>query len=180
MRSPDGSQEWGDLLARQMCAHSRLFFKIAHSIVRNAAEAEDACQAALAKAWECRDSIRDAASLKGWLVRAITNEALQVVRHQQTAQRLLQRKAWKAEPAPPVHEMLESREIVGKALDRLPEQTREIVVLRAMQGLSGNEVAVLLGCSASEVSRRFHEGMERLREMLTEQPVSKEGTGYGV
>jgi DNA-directed RNA polymerase specialized sigma24 family protein len=34
--------------------------------------------------------------------------------------------------------------------------------------MSGNEVKVILGCSASEVSRQLYLGMEMLRELLAE------------
>jgi len=54
------------------------------------------------------------------------------------------------------------------ALATLPEALREVLVLRMMQGISGNEVAELLGISAAEVSRRLHAGMQRLREFLGE------------
>ena len=64
------------------------------------------------------------------------------------------------------------------AMDRLPETARMVVALRVMHGLSGNEVKDLLGCSAGEVSRQLHRGMEQLRGLLAEfqtGPASQAG-----
>ena len=60
------------------------------------------------------------------------------------------------------------RSTLEEALLTLPEPTRLVVVLRTMDGLSGNEVSELLDYSPSEVSRRFHEGLERLRGLLVD------------
>jgi RNA polymerase sigma factor (sigma-70 family) len=73
-------------------------------------------------------------------------------------------------------EELENREMVIGALEKLPDTTRMVVTLRIMQQFSGNEVKELLGCSASEVSRRLHEGMELLRNLLAEQNLSGGGS----
>ena len=66
---------------------------------------------------------------------------------------------------------MDMREAVVQAMDRLPETARTVVALRLMQGMSGNEVKDLLGCSASEVSRQLHAGMEQLRGLLAEFEV---------
>ena len=170
-RPPD----WDGLLGQQLRANGRLFFKLAHDIVREVSEAEDACQAAFAKAWERRAEIRDAAALKGWLVRAVTNEALQLARRHKIEQRALQGHVPPSAASRPELERLAAREALQKALAFLPEQTQVVIVLRVIEGMSGNEVARVLGCCASEVSRRLYEGLERLREVLTEVPVVVEG-----
>ena len=67
---------------------------------------------------------------------------------------------------PDVARQVELRESVLAGLAQVDERVRTVVVMRMMEGLSGNEVAEILGCSAAEVSRRLHEGMDRLRELL--------------
>ncbi len=58
------------------------------------------------------------------------------------------------------------RDSVIDALQKLPEKNRLVVTLRVMDGMPGKEVQKLVGCSASEVSRRLHQGMEELRKLL--------------
>jgi RNA polymerase sigma-70 factor (ECF subfamily) len=60
------------------------------------------------------------------------------------------------------------------ALDRLAPQLRSTVVLVALQGLSHDEAAAVLGCSAGTVAWRIHEARDRLRvglEALGETPA---------
>ncbi|MCX7425071.1 MAG: sigma-70 family RNA polymerase sigma factor [Planctomycetia bacterium] len=68
------------------------------------------------------------------------------------------------EPGPA--ELAERRDLLMVALSQLPEAIREVVALRTMEGMTGNEVSGLLRINPSDVSRRLHEGLDRLREFL--------------
>jgi RNA polymerase sigma-70 factor, ECF subfamily len=64
---------------------------------------------------------------------------------------------------------------VRQAIDSLPEQSREILVLRDIEGLSYAEIAVLLGCPAGTVMSRLSRARDSLRQSLwTELPSSRE------
>lgn len=54
----------------------------------------------------------------------------------------------------------------AKALASLPEDAREVVVLRDVQGLSTKETAELLGVSEGAVKVRLHRAHARLRELV--------------
>jgi RNA polymerase sigma-70 factor (ECF subfamily) len=54
----------------------------------------------------------------------------------------------------------------AKALAELPEETREIVVLRDVQGLSTKETAEMLGITEVAVKVRLHRAHARLRELV--------------
>jgi RNA polymerase sigma-70 factor (ECF subfamily) len=54
----------------------------------------------------------------------------------------------------------------AKALTQLPEDAREVIVLRDVQGLSTKETAELLGVSEGAVKVRLHRAHARLREVL--------------
>lgn len=162
----DDAREWKQLLAEQARQHHRLYFRLAYGILRDVQAAEDACQQAFLKAWQQRDGVRDAARLKAWLTRVVVNESLQDLRRGQAESR--GRSGYSRTQAPYADDShpADVREAAIRALEGLPEETRMIVVLRLMQGMSGNDVKTLLGCSASEVSRRLHHGMEHLRQRL--------------
>lgn len=55
---------------------------------------------------------------------------------------------------------------VGAALRHLPEDSRAVVVLRDVQGLSTKETAAVLGISESAVKVRLHRAHARLRELM--------------
>ena len=54
----------------------------------------------------------------------------------------------------------------ARALAELPEDAREIVVLRDVQGLSTKETAELLGLTEGTVKVRLHRAHARLRELV--------------
>jgi len=54
----------------------------------------------------------------------------------------------------------------ARALSELPEDAREVVVLRDVQGLSTKETAELLGVSEGAVKVRLHRAHARLRELV--------------
>ncbi|MGD0770275.1 MAG: sigma-70 family RNA polymerase sigma factor [Tepidisphaeraceae bacterium] len=169
LEKPGKEATWASLLAEQIRQNGRLFFRLAFGILRNTASAEDVCQQAFSRAWERRGKIEDSESLCGWLAKVVINESLAIARRRKAEQRALSTRAELDRALSNVQQdETELRESVLAALDRLPETPRLVIALRLMRGMSGNEVKVILGCSASEVSRQLYLGMEMLRELLAE------------
>jgi RNA polymerase sigma factor (sigma-70 family) len=147
-----------------------LFFRLANGILRDAAAAEDACQQAMLKAWAQRDRIDNPETLRAWLARTVVNESLQIARRIKVERRVVGRHAIDSDTATSGSEdLLAGREAVIQAMQQLDEEVRAVIVLRVIEGLSGNEVKELLGCSAAGVSRRLHQGLEQLRTALKDE-----------
>jgi len=152
-------------LAEQAQLHSRLYFKLAYNILNNAHSAEDACQRAFLKGMEQWGRNTQISNLKSWLSRTVINEAFQDLRQKSTFNRHssgIAAKQSDTAAAPQESTQLDVR----LALARLPEPTRTIVALRTMEEMSGNDVAELLDCHASDVSRKYREGLASLRVEL--------------
>ena len=159
---------WDSQLTAQLEDQSPALYRLAYGFLRDGHAAEDVCQEAFTKAWQHRGRLRRRTALGGWLVRVVTNECLQVLRRRKVATKATVRQGLElTQPLGP-DAQVELKDAVTRALGELPERTRLVVVLRLMQGRSGNEVKQMLGCSASQVSRRLHEGMEYLRAVLKE------------
>jgi RNA polymerase sigma-70 factor (ECF subfamily) len=157
------------LLAGQIRENARLFFRLAQGILRDVAAAEDICQQAMLKACERRHELRDPTALRSWLSRVVVNDALQLLRRRKMESRVLGGNAAISSDTPAVGEAgFELREAVLAALGDLPESERVVVMLRLMDGQSGREVGKLLACSDSEISRRLHRAMEKLRQALAD------------
>ena len=136
------------------------------------------------KAWQQEGAIRETGNLRPWLTRVVINESLQQLRKRKRERAAFEQRLQVqasltgpgggsgANPGNP-GEGLAVRETVRLALDELPEPTRSIVVLRLMNGYSGNEVKAMLGCSASEVSRRLHVGLEQLRDIFVREECER-------
>ncbi|MEX0885787.1 MAG: sigma-70 family RNA polymerase sigma factor [Phycisphaeraceae bacterium] len=186
MTDEGAKQDWLEAQVRQ---HGRVLFVIACRVLGDATAAEDVCQQAFMKAWQWHgrleagaddagDEPEGVAGLTGvagpsigpWLRKVVTNESLALLRRRRTeaaSRPTVARMAPRAAVDPA--ERVAQREFVAAALAELPEPTQTVVRLRTMDGLSGNEVARALDCSASEVSRRLHAGMDQLRRALTRQ-----------
>ena len=71
--------------------------------------------------------------------------------------------------APGPHERLEERHVrerVRAALERLPDDQREALILMYLQGYSVTEIAELVGAKTSAVKMRLKRGREALRSLL--------------
>jgi RNA polymerase sigma-70 factor (ECF subfamily) len=68
---------------------------------------------------------------------------------------------------------VESRLAVEKALQQLPEDQREVVVLKVFQSLKFEEIAVIQDAPVSTVKSRLYMGFEKLRSILGESPLQK-------
>jgi RNA polymerase sigma-70 factor (ECF subfamily) len=163
-------ESWRTVLVGLCATHGQRYFRAASAIVRERTDAEDACQQAFLKAWQSGLRVGIPDSPQAWLMRLTINEALTIYRRRRSAAALRLRAstgrssggddgASRAE--------VDTRERLVTALESLPESTRYVIVLRVVEGLSGNDAAELLDCSPAEVSRRLHSGMEALRRVLS-------------
>lgn len=151
-------------IAAYWCVYRQRLFRIAYRILHDATAAEDACQQAILKACQMQEHVQSVDSLGGWLTRTVINESLMILRRRKTEKRILANKARDTVDA--AIEEPERREAILEAIQRLPEPARMVVVLRILDGMPGSQVKEVLGCSAAEVSRRLHHGMEILRREL--------------
>lgn len=167
MRQPPGDEpDWNSLVGEQVARNGPLFFELAYRLLRDSAAAEDACQQAMLKALQAEHGLRGRDSLKAWLARVVINESLQMHRRREIERHAVRSAAATILDKPQAPE-LDLRETVLEAVSGLPETTRVVVTLRLLHGMSGNQVKDLLSCSAVEVSRQLHRGMELLRHSLS-------------
>ena len=64
---------------------------------------------------------------------------------------------------------IENRLAVEKALGELPEDQREVVVLKVYQGLKFDEIAAVQDAPVSTVKSRLYMGFDKLKSVLGEQ-----------
>jgi RNA polymerase sigma-70 factor (ECF subfamily) len=101
-----------------------------------------------------------------WLYRVVRNAALDVSK---SARRRQRRESAVARPVrwfvEPEVDGLDAAAAVA-ALQRLPDEEREVIVARLWGGLSFEDVAEVVGCSASTAFRRYSAGLDALRKEL--------------
>src|ERR1700720_4414271 len=142
-------------------------------------DASDGTQEVFLKAFRGIRSFRQGSSLKTWLYRIAIREALN---HKRWFKRHLQKNvSIDAEPeeghaaieiedlAATPFEQFAAHEIqaaVQNALQEIPEVFRSAVILRDLEGLSYEQIAEVLKCSAGTVKSRILRGRRALKDLL--------------
>ncbi|MEA2333476.1 MAG: hypothetical protein QOH58_3614 [Thermoleophilaceae bacterium] len=135
------------------------------------AEAEEAVQEALARAWSSRRACRSPGEPLPWLLEITRNEARRLLSRQALR---CSRELVDAVPDEPDREDSElagttTRVTVEQALGRLPDSDRRVLRLRYAEDLTQVEVARRLGLPEGTVKVRLHRARRRLRTLLEEQ-----------
>jgi RNA polymerase sigma-70 factor (ECF subfamily) len=162
----------GELAAYEELArrHQALAFRAAYLITRDAAEAEDALQDALLKAHAALPTLRPDAPFRPWLLRIVTNEALN--RRRAAGRRAglaLRLGALAVGDAPSPEAALlarEERELVIAQLNTLAEPDRVVIAYRYLLDLPIADIAVALDCPENTVRTRLSRALGRLRERV--------------
>lgn len=156
-------------------AHVPSLLRAARRFGRNDADAEDLVQDTLIRALEKRDELRDDERLRSWLLAIERTLHLNSQRGMRARLEVLDgglSTARRQEPtgnlADEVMERSLSDELLA-ALQQLPSEWRETLLLREVEELSYEEIAEVLDCKLGTVRSRLARARERLFELLNEE-----------
>jgi RNA polymerase sigma-70 factor (ECF subfamily) len=152
-------------------------YRVAFSVLRNAADAEDAVQEAFLRVLRHRDNLEDVRDQRVWLVRIVWNIVLDRKRRAKTRPetddisdlgRVLPATGLSAED----HAAAAQHHAQVLALiDTLPRKEREVLVLSAFEELSSVEIALILGITESSARSRLFRARNLMADLL-ERPRS--------
>ncbi len=171
----------GEALTAVMRQNNGRMFRIARSILRNDAEAEDIVQDAFLKAFTELDGLREASSIGAWLAKITHNMSLSRLRQMKLHDTLVSQAT-----SPSEHERLETasmsedvqvspeqfaaigdvRRLLEQEIDKLGDGFREVFVLREVEQMSIAETSEILGIPAQTVKTRLHRAKAQLRSGL--------------
>ena len=151
-------------------------FRVAHRLLGNEADALDAVQDGFVKVLVHLPSFQGRSSFKTWLLRVVSNAALDLGRQRRRRATLSMDSlgsTYREECEPFTHfeptrelERQDLRRKVDEALAQLPAAQRQTFVLHAEAELSYREVAEVLGISIGTVMSRLYYARQRLRVLL--------------
>lgn len=161
-------------LTRAVLEHHGLVFRVAYSVVRNDADAEDVAQSTFLQLLRQRERLDEIESVPAWLGRVALNAARQFVRgesRRRERQRVVAATREERSEAMAVHGIdtdgLSDEEwAVRDAVARLPETLRLPLVLHYHEGLKYREIATVLECPEGTVARRISSGKQELEARL--------------
>jgi len=150
-------------------------FGYALVLTRNPAEAADLVQETYVRALKAKESLRPSSNVKSWMFTILRNIWLNQLRHKRSAPQIVELEAYEGiadvaiETSKDPHAQYTSKmeqEKVRNAIQQLPAEFREIIVLREYEELSYQEIAAMLECPAGTVMSRLARARSRLRVLL--------------
>lgn len=157
-------------------------YHLARRLLGNDADAEDVTQDVLLQVVRKLHTFRGESALPTWLHRVTVNAAL--AHREKRANRQKHENATgddatlEGNSEPPGGVKLprsspaaialqgEQRELIDRAIKRLPEPFRDIYVLADVEGLPNPDIADMLGMSVPAVKSRLHRARQRMRDAL--------------
>jgi RNA polymerase sigma-70 factor (ECF subfamily) len=145
--------------------------RFAHALSRNAADADDLTQATVERAIRSRSQWEPGTRLDSWLYRIMRNLWIDTVRARGRREDLHAPLEEAERIGEDPRDAIEASIDLGKAMaamQRLPEEQREIVALILIEGFGYRECSEILGLPIGTVSSRLVRGRSALLQMLGE------------
>jgi RNA polymerase sigma-70 factor (ECF subfamily) len=155
-------------------------YAMAYGMVRNREDARDITQEAFVKAYRNLDSFRLESSFYTWLYRIAMNLAIDFVRKRNRREtsgfdETIASREDDGSIAEIHHEdgpsrQLERKQLFGRimdAMEKLPEDQRQVILLRELDGLQYKEIADVMGIPEGTVMSRLFYARKKLQKLLS-------------
>jgi RNA polymerase sigma-70 factor (ECF subfamily) len=155
-----------------------ILFRVAYRITSSEEAAEDLCQEAFFRLYEKKMVFPVPEEAKYWLIRVVKNASLNYAKRKDRERKAYQ-KAFRElstqtlETSESLLLKQESKEEIQKALSKLPENLRMVLILKEYGDLNYKEIGRALGISEGNVKVRVFRARERLAGLLK----AENGTG---
>ncbi len=163
------------LLTALVDQYAAALYRVAYSVLRNQADAEDAVQEAFLRVLRHRDSLGEVRDHRVWLIRIVWNIVLDRKRRAKTRPetddvaelaRVLPSTGLSAEELAAAAQ--HHAHVLG-CVDQLPAKERQVLLLSAFDELTSVEIASVLGITESSVRSRLFRARNLMAELLEHQ-----------
>jgi RNA polymerase sigma-70 factor (ECF subfamily) len=164
----------GAAIAALVDEYAGTLYRVAYSVLRNAADAEDAVQETYLRVLRHRDGLSEIRDPRVWLVRIVWNVVLDRKRRAKTRPetddiadmaRMLPASGLTAEERVA---SAQHHENVLRAVAQLPEKEQRVLILSAFEELSSVEIAQVLGTTESTIRSRLFRARKLLSILLSQ------------
>ena len=159
-----------------------MLYAVALRLTRNPADAEDLTQNTYVKALRFHDKFKEGTYIKAWLLTILRNTFINEYRRRTRRPAEVELSGLEAAPenAPDPDIFFEPRrgntddllelvdDPVRQAIEALPDDFRNAVIMADMEDLSYKEIAAIMQCPLGTVMSRLYRGRKLLREALTD------------
>jgi RNA polymerase sigma-70 factor (ECF subfamily) len=164
------AQQEEDLLEHAVREHARLVYRIAYSVLRNPADAEDAAQEVFLRVLRYGRKIGRISDQKAWLARITWRVAIErcgkIAKTTAGAEQPVESLVSRGHGADRILLEQERMAVLERLISALPDSLRDVLVLSTLEEIAPREVASMLGISEAAVRSRAFRAREILREKL--------------
>ncbi|MBO5814902.1 MAG: RNA polymerase sigma factor [Bacteroidales bacterium] len=160
-----------ELNGRNIFGQKRLdfMFRLACSILGRSDEAQDMMQDVAERVLRKQEGLQEVENIDAFLTRSVRNACIDRLRRRRDTTPKIPEVPDEKSP-----EGWSDRQLVHKALARLPEKQRLAVHLKDIEGYSGKEIARILETDEANVRTILSRGRRALREIIEKE------IGYGI
>ncbi|MEX0782888.1 MAG: sigma-70 family RNA polymerase sigma factor [Dehalococcoidia bacterium] len=159
-----------DAFCALVARYQEVAFRAAFLVVRDPGTAEDVTQEGFVRAYQALGSFREGEPFRPWVLRIVTNLALNEVRSRSRRRGLLERVGRFRVELPPLPEREaeedEERALLWQAINELREEDRVVLYLRYFLELPEREIALAIGHAPGTVKSRLSRASARLRHVI--------------
>lgn len=154
--------------------HASMVYNLCLNYLQNLEDAEEVTQDVFVKVYASREQFEGKSAVKTWIYRIAINRCLDLIKSRSRLKRLgnvISIFETKAQPGHFEHPgvELEHKEAVAnlmKLVDRLPEQQKTALMLKALEGLSLKEISAVMEKSEKSVESLLSRAKENLKKLL--------------
>jgi RNA polymerase sigma-70 factor (ECF subfamily) len=163
---------WPYIFEQAVLPHLDAAYNLARWLTRNEHDAQDAVQEAYLRAFRHFRDFRGG-NARAWLLKIVRNTCYSWLRVNRPLQDATEfdENLFAPDVRPPNPEEVvlqnDSGALVREALQKLPPNFREVIILRELEGLSYREIADITGMPAGTVMSSLSRARGRLRQVLT-------------
>ena len=146
--------------------HHTMMLAEAMRLLKNRDEALDCLQDAVTALWKSRDELNKVKNVKAYCIKIVSNRALEMIRQRKISDSKYGNNLQSDVTPDSTVERREKVEILRKAIKLLPENEREVVMMKAISGMSCDEISEATGLSSANVRVLLHRGRKRIKDYM--------------
>lgn len=136
-----------------------LMFRLAYNIMQNTADSEDVVAESICKAWEKRDSLKNPAKLRNWMLRITVNLAKNAVTIRNRTKLVEDcHEYYNSEP--------DEKTNIWELVRELKEKESTVIILYYYRGFSVKEIAQILHVPEGTVKSRLSQARKHLKDLM--------------
>lgn len=143
------------------------------ALVGSHEDTDDILQEVFIKVWKALPGFRGDSSVKTWVWRIATNEALSFLRKQQVRAALrfqsLDAEAERVIDDDPWFDGDAAQRVLAKAIAALPPKQRAVFCMRYFEELPYEEISGITGTSVGALKASYHQAAEKVKVLVTEE-----------